>query len=161
MTVAAVRQESGRLGQRVSERAGLVVDRHAHRLERARGHVQAAGPHRAGHRAADGRHQAASITVNTRRLSGYLQIWDVRTGASERSFGGGLRDSLESVTLSPDGKLLAMGNGTVVRLWNPETGQQVRALEGHTSTISAVAFSPDGKLLATGAADKTVRLWPM
>src|SRR2546427_51494 len=40
-------------------RARLVVDRHAQRLERARGDVEAAGPRRAGHRAADRCHEVA------------------------------------------------------------------------------------------------------
>ena len=62
------------------------------------------------------------------------------------------------VAFSPDGKrILAVGNFTIVAVWDAATGQTLPALEGHRSWINALAFSPDGKLLATGSGDRTIR----
>ncbi len=64
------------------------------------------------------------------------------------------------VRYSPDGKLLASaGLDKVVRLWDTQTGLEVRQFQGHTENVYALAFAPDGKTLVSGGRDKTVRLW--
>src|SRR5262245_25274115 len=75
------------------------------------------------------------------------------------------RHAVRCLALSPDGKLLAAGHFTAVeapatvRLWNVETGKEVRALAGHALEVSSVAFAPNGKSLLSSSFDQTVRLW--
>ena len=68
---------------------------------------------------------------------------------------------LHGVAFSPDGTSIASaGHDLKVRVWDVETGEEVRVISGgHTGTVECVAFSPDGLSLATGSFDKTVRLW--
>src|SRR5262249_18223849 len=65
-----------------------------------------------------------------------------------------------SLAFSPDGKFLASGGyDNRIRLWNPDTGKEVRILEGHKSYVNCIALSADGKWLASGSQDHDLRLW--
>ncbi len=46
-----------------------------------------------------------------------------------------------------------------VRLWDRETGMEVRTFEGHTKVPAAVAMSPDGTRILSSAGDFSVRIW--
>ncbi|MFN6175164.1 MAG: WD40 repeat domain-containing protein, partial [Dolichospermum sp.] len=58
------------------------------------------------------------------------------------------------------GQTLASGSGDkTVKLWDVQTGDCVRTLQGHSSWVMSVAWSPDGLTLASGSDDHTVKLW--
>ena len=55
--------------------------------------------------------------------------------------------------------LLASGSDdNTVRLWDKNSGNQLRSLTGHTSWVMAVAFDSN-YMLASGSNDKTIKLW--
>lgn len=69
-------------------------------------------------------------------------------------------DSILSVALSPDGRLLATGDtDNKIHVWRVADEQLLFTCEGHANWVRVVAFSPDGKILASGSTDQTVRLW--
>ena len=64
------------------------------------------------------------------------------------------------VAHSPDGKRLVSGSSDkTLKVWDADTGQEIRTLVGHTGAITCVAFSPDGKRLVSGSEDRTVKVW--
>lgn len=67
-----------------------------------------------------------------------------------------------SISLSPDGKLLACGTGDgSIRVWNTQTGKDHFSYQEHSKAVSALAFSPDGKLLASSAPDVKVCIFEL
>ncbi|GCA74180.1 protein TolB [Microcystis aeruginosa NIES-2520] len=67
---------------------------------------------------------------------------------------------VNSVNFSLDGKTLVSGSwDNTIKLWNVETGQEIRTLKGHDGLVFSVNFSPDGKTLVSGSWDKTIKLW--
>jgi len=85
-------------------------------------------------------------------------LWDVETG-EERLRIEDSPDTVEDVTFSPDGRMLATGNLLVVRLWDTSTGLLIYQLDGHEGEVVSLAFSPDGRRLASASYDRTIRLW--
>jgi WD40 repeat protein len=67
-----------------------------------------------------------------------------------------------AVALTPDGRRGLSGSWDAsLRLWDLETGQCLRILEGHTAEVRAVAVTPDGHRALSGAGDHTLRLWDL
>ena len=72
----------------------------------------------------------------------------------------GHKDALYALALSPDGETLATGSyDQKIKLWNVETGAEIKTLSGHNGAIFGLSFRPDGKVLASASADRTVKLW--
>jgi WD40 repeat protein len=65
-----------------------------------------------------------------------------------------------SVAFSQDGNYaLSGGHDQTLRLWDLQTGKEVRVFSGHGSHVYGVAFCPDGKRAISCSGDRTLRLW--
>jgi WD40 repeat protein len=68
----------------------------------------------------------------------------------------------DSVALSPDGSILAMGSlDGKIMLWDLVKNQKIRECDGHLGSVSSLAFSGDSKYLASGGLDTTILLWDL
>jgi len=78
-------------------------------------------------------------------------LWDWEAGELVHRFE--LAGETWGADLSPDGQLIAIGdrNGGAVVLFDANSGEVVRRIEGHDSLLTSVAFSPDGTRLASSS----------
>ncbi len=96
-----------------------------------------------------------------------IRLWDLSTGKLLREFKGH-SEWVFSLAFSPDGRLFYSTSGgpdiwhdgkdSAVRVWDVETGKEIRRLEGHKGRVLCVAVSPDGRQVLTGG-DTSLILW--
>ena len=91
-----------------------------------------------------------------------IRILDATNGtvlhlvSSER----GHKKDVNAVRFSPDGKtFVSASEDMLVKVWNSETGKNVKTYRGHTGIINNVFFNPDGNSIFTAADDGTIRKW--
>ena len=103
-----------------------------------------------------------------------MQWWESQTGKKLHTFKGPA-DLVWAVACSPDGKQILTGSkqklsetenillrgsaDKAARLWDAQSGKELRAFTGYAGAVQAVAFSPDGKQILTGSGNHTARLW--
>jgi WD40 repeat protein len=96
-----------------------------------------------------------------------MMVWDAITGQPiyKAKRPSALSDGL-GVAFSPNGKILAIAGRMGVKLWNVETGQEIRTVK-QDECASSVAFSPDGNSYASasysdtapGLKPQAVKIW--
>ena len=84
-------------------------------------------------------------------VSNSLVVWDL--AKRQRKFGVKEKAGISFVAFSPNGDLMAIATGKVVKLLDPSTGEAQDELTGHTGAVRCVAFTPDGKQILSGGDD--------
>jgi WD40 repeat protein len=64
-----------------------------------------------------------------------------------------------AITFSPDSKLLAVGEGSSIKLVDVGTQKLSSTLRGGFAHITGLAFSPDNKIIAATYSNRTIKLW--
>ncbi len=93
-------------------------------------------------------------------MDGGIRIWRLDNGDLIRKLEGEKNRWGMALAWSPDGRYLAAGR-VAVTVWDIETGEKVKTLEGHRDFVRDLAFSPDGRALASAAMDKTICIWSL
>jgi WD40 repeat protein/serine/threonine protein kinase len=104
----------------------------------------------------------AAFSPDSRRIAsadhnGVVKVWDVQTGQVVFPPLQAHAGPCFSVAFSPDGRCFATRSREKIKIWDAETGEPIRTLEGNPAE-GRLAFSPDGRRLSS-ALGKEVKIW--
>lgn len=97
-----------------------------------------------------------------------IRLWDVNGGGEQSVIDVG--DDGEN----PKGSVYALGVGghggsvlasggpeSVVRVWDPRSGERITKFVGHTDNIRSILVSDNGEFILSASSDTTVKLWSL
>jgi WD40 repeat protein len=88
-----------------------------------------------------------------------IQFWDVSTGRPRGGLPAGFLYKPWSLSVSPDGKLVAAAYSGTIHLCDAASGDRVREIVTDKGEIYWTGFTRDGKALAAGCGDHILRFW--
>ena len=89
-----------------------------------------------------------------------LRLWNLRNKDHVRTLIGSNSDWVTSLGVSWNARRVVSGSfdGTI-RIWDLDTGCNLRAWSGHVSRVQDLAISPDQRRFVSSSWDKTVKVW--
>jgi WD40 repeat protein len=88
-----------------------------------------------------------------------LNVWDLRTGELKFTLQNGGKISFVRVT--SDGRMAVSVHEKTLHLWNLDSGNLIRTIEGETVSISDISISADGRVALAGYLDNNLILWDL
>jgi hypothetical protein len=71
-------------------------------------------------------------------------------------------NAVNGVAVSPDGRRAVSASvDTTLKVWDLESGRELRTLQGHSESVRGVAVSPDGRRAVSASWDKTLKIWDL
>lgn len=77
-----------------------------------------------------------------------IRVWNNETGKELVCFHGPI-GAAGAAAVSPDGTRAVSAGERTIELWDAKTGEPIRTMELHTSSVSWLAFSGDGRRIAS------------
>jgi len=73
---------------------------------------------------------------------------------------GGHNFGVQAVAIAPDGKrAISASYDKTLKIWDTDTGRELRTLTGHTGPVRGVAIAPDGFIAISASDDNTLKIW--
>jgi WD40 repeat protein len=99
----------------------------------------------------------AEMEMGMQKTTFFLKLSDARTGKEIRQIDAS-QGGVNSVALSPDGKMLAYGSGNTIHIRDGNGVKEFSTIE-NKNPIAGLAFASDSKTLAAKGRDQVIRLY--
>ena len=90
--------------------------------------------------------------------NGTINIWNLESLTKVKSFRAHLFH-IKCLLLVDNSKLISCSADYIIKIWDIETFDCIRELEGHSGCVNYLESSSDGRLLFSCSRDRTVNIW--
>ena len=95
--------------------------------------------------------------VLSRSLDRTLKLWDTASRMKVLDYKGHT-GGIECIAFSPNGKLLLSGGGIAIKVWDVDSGMEIRNFKG---LANCAVFLPDGKRVVTASIQGLIQTWDL
>jgi WD40 repeat protein len=89
-----------------------------------------------------------------------LQALGGGAGSPDIVLQSGHTANISALAFSPDGTfLVSASEDATLKLWDPNSGAEIRTLRGHSNIVTAMAISAASAQIASASLDHTLRVW--
>ena len=94
-----------------------------------------------------------------------IKIWDLNGGGEKLQIdvgdeGNNPKGSIYSLGIG-GGIIASGGPESVVRVWDPRSGQRITKFVGHTDNVRSILISQQGNIILTASSDTTIKMWSL
>jgi WD40 repeat protein len=101
---------------------------------------------------------AAAVTM-PQSSDRQIKIWNAATGREIWSLTGHNTDRIRGIGFGPDGKrLVSAGWDGPIRIWDIESGWELKSIQHGQSRLAAFSYSRDGRYFLT-ATGSEIKIW--
>jgi WD40 repeat protein len=69
--------------------------------------------------------------------------------------------SSEALIITPSKKIVCPSGRNSLKVYDSQTGEEIRVLRGHSDLVRSIAIDADGQHLISASEDKTLRVWDL
>jgi WD40 repeat protein len=101
-----------------------------------------------------------ALTPDVSRALIGLTVWDLSASGEAPELID--NTAIRALAMAPSGRVVISASADrALKIWDTESGREIRTLAGHARAVEAVAVASNGRWAVSGSSDHTIKVWDL